>query len=443
MAAFFVGVTSKVRKLPAILFAGLPGISKRRSLEALRDYASGMNAELRHSKGRSAALTKDSIGIVEIPAYRAGYNDLTPRQLKLQMDKEINNAEKQIAAAYNRGFRLLFVYSHLSYNLNGILYSWLSASSGVNIFNNAVDIVQIITLIENTIYTRDATSKYNISISQISFWRDVEIMVADILAMSLPKNDDVRSDIMSVHQPLDSLYKNIFGKNQSRVYLAYPITQVRRMQADERKRDIAEDIMVQNIKFRKHFFERFIAFDPSAIDEVLYKFYGKGFHKLSSKKNPFTTINPSELWPGICTPEETILGVRRPSISVPTLELQEFVRSAPKTKSIALRGIRARDFRLIEQSDALVFFRPTLKGEWSHGVQEEFDYAADHSKTVCILKDDSDAELFESVASALGPERTWVKVFSGNFDDEVILEQKLAEASEWLMTELEKGKDIS
>lgn len=437
-------------KLPTYLFAGIPGINKSAILKSFRRelmITQGLLPDDIYNNSEDI----DSYGsviipIIEFPAYNVSYNDAKLAQLRSRIKNHTEIFERKLQeASSDNNIKYLIIHSHLSYYLNGVFQSWLSLHSSLRLLKKYCDLKHVITLVENVFYTRDEVSEHNIPIRDIVIWRDIELMLADAVSQIMSDSNIINSDLISVHQSMNTLNNILFNSNSSKIYMAFPITEVRRREKDPERTEQVQQIFAQNRKFREHLSNKFVAFDPSSIDEVLYRFYSKRFQRNNHTKD--TIIEPDNLWPLSCDPEQTILGSSRIRIQVPTTELQEFVSAThiisefleggtQEVKSMALRGIRARDFRLIDQSDAVAIFRPTLKGKWSNGVLEEFHYAATHGMLVCLLVDKADGDWRPNVVAALGDEYSGVKVFSGNLDDEEQFSNLLEQVSSWLEDQL-------
>ncbi len=108
---------------------------------------------------------------------------------------------------------------------------------------------------------------------------------------------------------------------------------------------------------------------------------------------------------------------------------------------LAHRNIRARDFRLIEQSEGVIFFRPTLRSEWSRGVSEEFNFALQTIKPTCVIRDKKDGPIFQSEASTLATDnRNRVEIIEKDLTDTTNRSSAFTEAANYMKEKLDKIK---
>jgi len=78
-----------------------------------------------------------------------------------------------------------------------------------------------------------------------------------------------------------------------------------------------------------------------------------------------------------------------------TDELNEIAKHSEGERTVIDRTIRDRDFRLIDQCDCVVVYRPQFqKGEWSGGTKAEVAYARHKGRVALLVHDpDLDSEL--------------------------------------------------
>jgi hypothetical protein len=429
-----------------ILFGGISGSNKFACVSRLRDYLIKQHASDLQIENADVD-PKSAIPIYEIPPPGISFLNSDWRNtldaINKNLPKEFGKVKAHLKGA--RRIKLVFAHTHLTYFLQGTIRSWLSAIPFSEVITEPLELERIVVLTDNVFYHQHETTtkKTHISISDLSAWREAELLLADVLSSETKglRGLDYKVDLISVHQPLQSLAEIVLNRKK-RVYLAFPITEARRWQYDDEKRDPekAQKYLSQNLVFRKKMSDHFLAFDPSAIDEVLYHHNDNA----AFKEHPATiSIAHEELWPWIVEPELTILGKKRDSVTVSTRELQDFlhqysIRSVGYTdgikdkKSEGYRAIHNRDFRLIDQSKAVIFFRPTVKGYWSNGVRQELEYAAKMFKTICIIMDEKDTPPFDRQTQPLARDFPHVFVVSKHLDDPQQLDAAINDAKNWV-----------
>lgn len=191
------------------------------------------------------------------------------------------------------------------------------------------------------------------TLKDILVWREEEIMATEVLATSLRGHGHfyIVSRGADTLQTAESLYRLIFEPHRRKVYPSFPITHVMDM----------PDVLAEINSFRRVLAESFITFDPGDLDE-------KRLLDLAAE-----AIRRGE--------DRVVVEVNGRQV--------EF--SAAEISSVAsdIDGqIYARDFKLIDQSDMIVSYVPTLPGGKpgiSSGVERELQHAHEATKEVYVI----------------------------------------------------------
>lgn len=183
-------------------------------------------------------------------------------------------------------------------------------------------------------------------------WREEEIIGTEMLC----KGIDERIPFYCLargaeEETTDTFYKLVFERNSKKAYLSFPMTHVGDM--ENIKKEISE--------FRRLMKQFFICFDPADLEES----YLPPLARQASRK-------------GLDFVEVTALGQ---AIRLDLNEVQQIERDINSQ-------IYARDFLLIEQSDMIISFIPTLadgRPAISSGVERELQHAHESAKEVYVI----------------------------------------------------------
>jgi hypothetical protein len=433
--------------LMKIVFTGTPGTDKRHVVRQLAEHIS-------REHGRSVAVIEAerdlrNLGkekyydfLNSIPSDRAAREWSSSFKAGLQEWKQL--------ARKNGEPEFTFVSMHLVFQVRSHFYSPMNWSYQ-DVYSEVVEILGefephlFVNLIDNVYSMQKRVFDYPFRLIELLRWRNVDMLMTDILANLIIKERDrirensrissrfkyERSPVVAVRHPREMLYK-LFNEQIRRIYMAYPISkprQIHRQTGDAR-------LMQQVDSFRDYMRTRFVAFDPVTIDERPLKFLWEEFVQkknlmLSSKKitkrelldelQAFISgdidlvLTEDDLWP--TSPDEyaqmlagpfdhykTRLGVAPEEPLRLELNAGE-VRRAVEEKQIwagTQKGgeidnqIVKRDYRLIDQVDCIVIYRPTMKrpSGWDlGGTRLEYNYAKENDKPALVIHDKSDGPL--------------------------------------------------
>lgn len=215
------------------------------------------------------------------------------------------------------------------------------------------------------------------SLRDMFLWRMVSVYVGDNLAQSLSNNNKIQNFIVAVKHPVTTLSRLIYHPEILSLYSAFSITHIR---TDDKKKS-----KVNN--FRKKLHEQFCVYDPLAIDDRVCQLKFDEW-----KKNGGTNVDDEititekdrwELGQDFSLVGETLQVDENESIypiKIRVVEIQEVseakISGSNKNPSVIDNTIRARDFRLIDQSDTMVQYRPNISGKVSEGMLHEANYAS-------------------------------------------------------------------
>ena len=190
------------------------------------------------------------------------------------------------------------------------------------------------------------------TLKDILVWREEEIVVT--AAMAEAATGYGRAFLISRSNPrinAQSFYRLMFEPHRKRVYPSFPMTHMLEL----------PEILAEIEHFRAVLAEHFITFDPADMDEkrLLYE-AGE-----ATKRGE----------------ENVVLKVHGRRVTLSVSEIAQVARDIDAQ-------IYARDFKLIEQSEMIVSYIPTLPGgrpAISSGVERELQHAFDCTKDVFVI----------------------------------------------------------
>jgi hypothetical protein len=422
--------------LDAFLFTGIAGIKKHKRLEHLRRYVlSDVPAE-HHEQ---------TIPIIEITRLNRGDIEGDLFDLYRTYDERLKRFRTRIDSQ-SREIRCLFLHTHLTHFLTGHFRSWVGLLDPQTLFRD-INLKLIVNLIDNVYACKHevANDGYPHTLDQLITWRDNELMVSEILAGLTSPGKSVfdTCKVVSINHCIETAKKLIIDVGSHSLYLAYPISKIRdlrvllstygdislsnidqevaKFQIEEIAArfkklifslkaefdnshtisEIEQKLLEQNHEYREFFGKYFVAYDPGTIDEMplVLKLKDRG---------PETSVvlRSEDRWPLVCDAAMRLAGwdklAELGQFELPAAEVREL--SAPTTsdsrkfQTSIERQVRSRDFRLIEQSDGLIAYRPTFSGRWSASVRIEIDHVHRHLKRpFYVIKGRHDGELDEGV----------------------------------------------
>lgn len=393
----------------AVLFSGTSGLKKAALLQRFQAYLRYHASEFFPSVDK-ARPADELFPILELPLYRWTPH-VPPGALYSEIDTVLALGRRPFEAALARRPACILLHTHMTYFNRGQYVSWLNASPMQNIlpYFDSVNLRHVVVLIDNIFDVRSKIDPdFSLTLKDLLNWRDVEVLVSDVFSRGLTSVQK-NSTVYSVRHSMWNLANLIFTE-KPKLYLSYSISEIRRLQnsEDEKKREAGSNFLKQNIEFR-HFMERdFITFDPAAIDEMPLLLKHNEWTRDGKAVPEFVQLHRSELWP-VAEPRNCLADPRDKITDIPFSEVREICGTDnPEARSIVEKQMRIRDYRLIDQADGLLAYRPSIsenKSRMAQGCDEEIGYVAQGAQKArrpfYIIKDEADARLS---AGALGRE---------------------------------------
>jgi adenylate kinase len=196
------------------------------------------------------------------------------------------------------------------------------------------------------------------SLKDLIVWREEEIIGTEMLCKgvgeSVPSLGDVPFYCLArgaEEETIETFYRLVFENWGKKSYLSFPITHVADM----------KDVQKEINEFRKTMKKLFICFDPADLEETYLLHYAR---KAAEERSDFV--------------EATALGQK---VRLDLAEVQQIERDINSQTY-------ARDFLMIDQSDMIISFIPTLsdgRAAISSGVERELQHAHEAAKEVYVI----------------------------------------------------------
>ncbi len=255
----------------------------------------------------------------------------------------------------------------------------------------------VVTLIDDVFAVRNRINfkGYHFMLRELYTWRMAEWLMADQVAWAIGTASRTRDEgspkhipnfLLSVKHPVHMLFRLLFRQNIPRVYASFPISSTR--DNEEIKKEIND--------FRSRLHKLFTVFDPLTIDERIMNTWAT---EATSKTIRFDfTTGPPKRWDcrinsehdgGNYAPLLWDNDLQTAEIDVSEIQdLQE--RICIEGESDTDDQITFRDYRLIDQADYVVCYRPNYQNKYHGGVDAEISYANDTTRPVyAFLSNDS------------------------------------------------------
>lgn len=424
-----------------VVFTGHTGLGKRRVLERLCQYIYSNDPEWCEAKDLTNQTIRKNREKELAQVYEAEHLiDDTFLDLPVRDQQSVWHASfvEALRCWQQAGPKPKFAFLslHLTWQTHSQFFSPLAWRIPPNFEDTLVKYLgddfrpkHCVTLIDD-IYTsqkRIQSHKYNFRLIELLRWRNVETLMTDLLAQLVVPSEYITKDrekypfehspVIAVRHPISMLYSFLLEPEKRRVYASYPISEPRRIAAKTGSNDPIEEIN----RFRTALHERFTVFDPVTIDErplqlLLKKARDSEEQELRSVIEKVVSIcstDGSELvaelersikkhldgnlsdeivlraegmWPGIeC---ETLSGDDATDVYLSRNDVEDIATETGEQGSEIDRQIRSRDFRMIDQADYIVVYRPTYcRKEWSAGTYHEVLYARSVGKRAIIIRD--------------------------------------------------------
>lgn len=199
--------------------------------------------------------------------------------------------------------------------------------------------------VASAIASRDVTD--SLRLREIATWRAVELLVGDFLARETEKQNFV----VAVKHPVSVLQRLVFERHRKIVYCAFPISRTRATAESRAEIDL----------FKSRLRESGVTtFDPVTIDDLVL------LHSLKQTEDeaPEVVVRDGDRWE---LTDEPLLIDGRPPTHAGSKRTFDRAEIEEATRDVQ-RQVVTRDFRLIEDSQAVVAYRPNWGGSPSRDV---------------------------------------------------------------------------
>jgi len=190
------------------------------------------------------------------------------------------------------------------------------------------------------------------SLKDLIVWREEEIIGTEMLCKGVDESVPFYCLARGAEEPtIETFYKLVFDRSCKKAYLSFPMTLVADIKSVQEEID----------EFRRLMKQFFICFDPADLEESYLPHYA---HKASEQGSYFVEVSA--------------LGRK---VRLDLAEVQQIERDINSQ-------IYARDFMLIDQSDMIISFIPTLadgRAAVSSGVERELQHAHEAAKEVFVI----------------------------------------------------------
>ncbi len=383
------------------VFAGIAGFDKSRILQEFtrlslkrHNYPEDLESSesrkfIRYIKFEDELLGVD--GSTDMPTF---LDKPSLREKTEVIERTFTEIGRQIKSDETRH---VFLDMHLSYFRHSQFTPPLLLANLRELVPDDQTPVKIITLIDDIFVIwqnlRKRETEYpktSLRLREILSWRSIEMLQAEAVAMNYTnENRDVKNYLVAVRHPVDTLYNLVFMPKPICVYLSFPITNTRN------RPECVEEINHFRRKMQEICFKnKAVLFDPITIDELTLEM------ALESAKGELVMLRKKMRWP--LEPNQFVKEPEWP-IRISRKEISE-------TSGDVQNNIKARDFKLIDNSRFVVVYRPHFKGE-SRGVAAEINYSITQGRRVYVYEPEEDRR-----KSVLHPFDPWL-VSCTDFDD--------------------------
>ncbi|MCH7559853.1 MAG: hypothetical protein IIC67_00535 [Thaumarchaeota archaeon] len=358
-----------------VVFIGPTGVNLKEGVEKLADFCriheGGLTKDQLEDYGKTAIATFFVEDHIPLQAY------LDLDNLKKKQEIWETAVKQTLEEFHNTQSKHYFVGLHLPHYRNDKFFP----VPNIQLLNEFQPDM-LITLIDDVhicyqrIKLRDPTRSI-FTMRDILLWRSVSIYVGDTLAYAISVNRQqlIKNYVVAVKHPPAMFQKLIFRPEVVRSYCSFSITRIR---DDQQKKQSVND-------FRNIMHNEFCIFDPLTIDDRLYQNkYEQWKVNGGTNMDEEIIIEQNERWDlgdGFSLVNDTLVNDGEQEIYPIKIRAGEIYEIAEKKisesgddRSVIDNHIRERDFRLIDQSNTMVAFRPQISGKISDGVSYEAHY---------------------------------------------------------------------
>lgn len=410
-----------------IVFTGQAGLRKFQSINSrLRPYILNHNREwLKATEAgdhaQASEIEKQLIGIVNLEELldASQIRATSYRHKRKNWERSFHHMRKEWDKIRKRNPKYCILSMHATWQVMSHFHSPLSWSFVntdyseshlllLEFLKNEFKPDYFVTLIDDVYSVQKRIDKYHFRLIELLRWRDIEMVTTDMLAnLAVERERHIGADhfpfekspIFAIKQPVKTIFQYFSDPDRPRVYLSYPISRPQKLLRNEGSVEAIEEIN----RFRKYFLDAFVAFDPITINERPLRDILAEHDKNAGRNSFWSFVSPilrlksktatlaierEQNW---SIDWDQTFGHLFPAVSnqIPVDEVREVVTSHDDNPSEVDSQIRLRDYRLIDQSDCVIVYRPTYRREkWSEGTESEMIYASETQKPVFIISDE-------------------------------------------------------
>jgi len=353
------------------IFSGISGVDKQTACRELQKIKISSEKEVKVKIIHLEEILKEISGLDDITILLNSYNWDYQKRAWISAFEEAIKMEKEGESD------ITILCMHLIYLRNNRYFSPLDLSLLRDYSPDGfITLIDDIYLIKKRIMLRSEESafKTDLHLRDIISWRSIELSLSDMLCSFLGEKMKLFNFILSVKQPVSTLYNIILNPTKLKIYIAHPIT------VAKNNTDLIEEIEA----FKDIIHREFTVFDPTTIDERLLTY------SLEEQYPDWRSISRGQLAELVV---ELNYGNRWPVNHEPILSssIEELFPIEIDAEEIIDIGeaiddhIQSRDYRLISQSDVMVAFRPNYKKRTSPGVLSEMHHARDVALKPCHM----------------------------------------------------------
>lgn len=384
-----------------VLVLGTSGVQKRPYIENVADIAAdeaGYGGLDSPAFGQFIRIYDLDERIREVEGGLPGYTSWLSNVAGHEEDirNELSNVLNEVGD-YSPGPPHIFLLLHTVYYRKRNFFSALSydmidefnPTVAISLIDDFYDVSASIREREQEIRTESAMSH-----GEVLQWRNVELMMTDFLTSQLPSVE--KHFVVAKKHPPEMVRRLLFERNRLRLYSAYPMRNTRT--TSDRIRELNS--------YRERLGEEFTVFDPATIDErpIMSRNTVDGEDYIVDQVDSEVLLKRQPVAYDRSEPAE--LEAYPPDVSIH--DFLEHVETIDQS-------IERRDFRLIDQSDAMIGYRPNWSGEGvSSGVSSEADHARRTNTPAYVVHKEEDGQRAE------GPFRmsaTYHETLDGLIDD--------------------------
>ena len=262
--------------------------------------------------------------------------------------------------------------------------------------DNVITLIDDIYTVQSRINRRE-DQRYGadtyLRLRELITWRSIEILMTDRMVdfINSHKSKSLENYVVSVKHPKSMLYDLLFTPEKPVVYGGTSLSTPRSSDAG----------IAEVNSYRNKLSDSFVVFDPVTIDEAIlnFKFFERDSGRLKTKfqETDELSLSVEDRWPLSFGENEPLCDDEGEyPITLDVDEVREVsVSISGQRMSDIENQIRNRDFRLINQSEIMIGYRPFFRGSKSTGLLAELRFAhhSIHMPIYIVHNDETDGNL--------------------------------------------------